>query len=80
MQNEKETLLQNHQKLSRELARLFSVDAELRDRINDIEKYKVEVCKAKEELQTKEFMVSTYVRICSAWILDIRISTCYCHA
>ena len=58
LQNEKEVLLQNQQKLSRELARLFSVDAELQDRINDIEKYKVKLRKAEEELQTKEFLVS----------------------
>ena len=61
LQNEKETLLQNNQNLSRELARLLSVDADLRDRINEIEKYKVDLRKAEEELQTKEFMVSSYV-------------------
>ena len=58
LQNEKETLLQKNQKLSRELARLLSVDAELRDRVNEIEKYKVDLRKAEEELQTKEFLVS----------------------
>ena len=59
LQNEKEALLQANQKMSREVARLLSVDADLQERLNDIEKYKVELRKAGEELQTKEFMVSS---------------------
>ena len=46
--------------MSRELARLLSVDADLQERLNDIEKYKVELRKAEEELQTKQFLVSSY--------------------
>ena len=45
--------------MSREVARLKSVDAELRDQKNEIEKYKAEWYKA-EELQTKQFLVSGY--------------------
>ena len=45
--------------MSREVARLKSVDADLQDQKNEIEKYKAERYKA-EELQTKQFLVSGY--------------------
>ena len=60
LQNEKEALVQAHKKMSREVARLMSVDADLRNRENEIEKYKRELSKAEEELQTKELMVSSH--------------------
>ena len=60
LQMEKEALLQANRKLSRELARLMSVDNDLQNREIKIEKYKVELLKAEEELQIKEFMVSGY--------------------
>ena len=60
MQNEKEALVQAHKKMSREVARLMSVDADLRNREIELEKCKVELRKAEEELQTKEFMVSSH--------------------
>ena len=51
LEKEKEGLIQTNQKMSREVARLMSVDVEL-------DKCKVELRKAEEELQTKEFLVS----------------------
>ena len=42
----------------------MSVDADLHNRENEIEKYKAELRKLEEELQTKEFMVGSYVTIC----------------
>ena len=58
LQNEREALVQANQKLSRELVRFMSVDTDLQNREIEIEKYKVDLRKAEEELQTKEFMVS----------------------
>ena len=58
LEQEKETLIQSNQKLSREVARLMLVDIELQHSKKDIEKYQLELRKAEEELQTKEFMVS----------------------
>ena len=60
LQIEREVLVQANRKLSREVARLMSVDTDLQNREIEIEKYKVELLKAEEELQTKEFMVSGY--------------------
>ena len=51
LEQEKEGLIQANQKVSREVARLMSVDVEL-------DKYRKELNKAEEELQTKEFIVS----------------------
>ena len=51
LEQEKEELIQKNQKMSREVARLMSVDIEL-------DKCKIELRKAVEELQTKEFLVS----------------------
>ena len=60
LQNEKEALVQAHKKMSREVARLMSVDADLRNREVEIDKYKIELSKAEEELETKELMVSSH--------------------
>ena len=53
LEQEKEGLILANQKMSREVARLMSVDAEL-------DKSKKELNKAEEELQTKEFIVSHF--------------------
>ena len=45
--------------MSREVARLMSVDVELQNSKKEVEKCQLELRKAEEELQTKEFMVST---------------------
>ena len=58
LEQEKETFIQKIQMFSREVARLMTVDQELQDRIQEIEKLKLEMRKAEEDLQTKEFMVS----------------------
>ena len=58
LQNEKEALLQANQNMSEEVARLMSVDSDLHNRENEIEKYKLELCKAEEEIEAKESMVS----------------------
>ena len=60
LQMEREAFLQTNQKMSREVARLMSVDTDLQNREIEIEKCKVELRKAEEELQTKEFMVGSY--------------------
>ena len=60
LQIEREVLVQANQKVSREVARLMSVDTDLQNREIEIEKCKVELHKAEEELQTKEFMVGSY--------------------
>ena len=44
--------------LSREVARLMSVDVELQNSKKEIEKYQLELRKAEEEMLCKEFMVS----------------------
>ena len=59
LEQEKEKLIQSNQNMSREVARLMKVDQELQSQIQQIEQYKLEIRKAEEELQTKEFMVST---------------------
>ena len=60
LQIEREALVQANQKMSREVARLMSVGMDLQNREIEIEKCKVELRKAEEELQTKEFMVGSY--------------------
>ena len=59
LEQEKELLIQSNQKMSREVARLMSVDVELQSSKKEVEKYQLDLRKAEEELQTKEFMVST---------------------
>ena len=58
LEQEKEALTKANQNLSREVARLMSVDVELQTKLKDIEKYKEKLRKAEEELQTKEYVVS----------------------
>ena len=60
MQSEKETLEQAYKKMSREVARLMSVDADLRNREIELEKYKVELPKAEEELRNRETELEKY--------------------
>lgn len=58
LENEKEGLIQANKKILKEVGRLMCVDTELQSREKEIEDYKLEVCKAEEELQAKELMVS----------------------
>ena len=46
--------------MSRELGRLMAVDGELQNSKKVVEKYQLELRKAEDELNTKEFMVSSY--------------------
>ena len=45
--------------MSREMARLLSVDADLQDRVNEIEEYKQKLLYAEEKLETKDLLVSS---------------------
>ena len=51
-------LIQTNENMSREVARLMDVDQELQSQVQQIEQYKLQMRKAEEELQTKEFLVS----------------------
>ena len=58
LEQEKASIIQSNQKISREVARLMSVDVELQNSKKEVEKYQLELRKAEEELNTKEFIVS----------------------
>lgn len=58
LENEKQGLMQANKKISKEVGRLMCVDTKLQSREKEIKDYKLEICKAAEELQTKELMVS----------------------
>ena len=66
LKQDKELLIQSNQNMSREVTRLITVDKELRSQLLEVKKLKLEIHKAEEEIQTKEFMVST---ICNTNIL-----------
>ena len=66
LEQEKELLIQSNQKMSREVARLMSVNVELQNQIKEVEKCQMELRKAEEELQTKEFLVSIANPLCVA--------------
>ena len=63
LEQEKELLIQSNEKMSREVARLMSVDIELQSSKKEVEKCQFELRKAEEELQTKEFMVSNTIML-----------------
>ena len=63
LEQEKTLLIQSNQKMSREVGRLMSVDIELQSSNKEVEKCQLELRKAEEELQTREFLVSNTIML-----------------